>query len=71
MLDVYNSIPGVITDQSSSVVDDVKAALVTTKDQLQDVSEEFADIINEVRAGMKITRNYVNYYKPGQSRQNF
>ena len=61
MLDVYNSIPGIITDQSSSVVDDVKAALVTTKDQLQDVSVEFADIINEVRAGMKISRNYMNY----------
>ena len=30
------------------MVDDVKAALVTTKDQLQDVSDEFADIINEV-----------------------
>ena len=48
VLGVYNSIPGIITDEASAVIPDIIAALDDTKTQLSDLSTEFSNQLKEV-----------------------
>ncbi|XP_072041192.1 prominin-1-A-like [Amphiura filiformis] len=66
VLQVYNSIPGVITAESSAAVDDVKQALSETKSTLDDTAQSFSDQISTFQQTIDDAKVAINDAKQTQ-----